>query len=149
MRISKDLWLALVVLVMSGIAAMLTHNLSTGGVSTDLGPAFYPWLMVICMFCCSLVLLGRALWQKQKVQESESPSINLKVLSKLSLFLVYMILYAYFYVEAGYLISTCIFFVLSMLTLKERRYMHFLVVPVCITVGVYLVFTKILSVYIP
>jgi putative tricarboxylic transport membrane protein len=148
MRISTELWLTLFVFALSSLAAFLTHSLSTGGLSTELGPAFFPWMMVIGMFAFSVLLLVRSIWNKQIVK-GETPSINWKLLGKLALFLVYMGLYATFYVQVGYLVSTGIFFVLAMLTLGERRPLHFLVIPLLITGGVYLVFTQILNVYIP
>jgi len=148
MRISTDLWLTFVVFGLSALAAILTNNLSAGGLGTGVGPAFFPWLMVFGMLFFTILLLIRTLWERQAAAQ-DNPGINWKLLGKLALFLIYMTLYAAFYVKVGYLISTSAFFILSMLTLGERRPIRFLVVPLCITGGVYLVFTKLLDVYIP
>ncbi len=149
MRISTDFWQALFILALCCIAGYLTHNLSAGGIETELGPAFFPWLMVVGIAFFAMLLLVRSLWRRNAAEGEGAGRANWILLCKLGLFLLYMALYAAFYVQVGYLISTGIFFVLAMLTLGERRPLHFLVVPVCITVGVYLVFTKVMNVYIP
>lgn len=149
MRLSSDFWLALFFLAVSGVAAFLTRSLPGGGVQTELGSAFFPWLMVGGIALFSVLLLIRSLWRPPAKSPEGEGGNPVRVLGKLALFLLFMLAYALLFAQFGFLISTGAFFVVAMLALGERRLLHFLVIPACITAGVYLVFTQIMKVYIP
>ena len=151
MNVSKDLWLGLLCLAVSAVGAVMVHGLSAGGVETELGPAFFPWLMVggIAFFSLLLVVRALLLGAGQTEQDSADGGFNLRLLGKLAFFVVFMIVYAVVYVEVGFLISTAVFFVVSMLVLGERRVVHFAVIPAGVIICIYLIFTKIMQVYIP
>ncbi len=151
MKVSKDLWLGLLCLLISAVGAVMVHDLSAGGVKTELGPAFFPWLMVGGIAFFSVLLLVRAvlLGGSKDAQGDADSGFSLKLLGKLAFFVVFMLIYAAVYVEVGFLISTAVFFIVAMLVLGERRIVHVAVIPVCVIVSVYLIFTKIMQVYIP
>lgn len=148
MRKTVDFWIAVVLLVFCGIAAFLTNQVPDGGVGTKYGPSFFPWLMVLGIAALSVALLVKSI---VKISSDTPPmkSTSKQVYAKMVLFLGLMFLYATFYIKAGYLISTVIFFMVAMLVLGERRPVHVVVVPAGIIVGIYLVFTKIMQVYLP
>jgi len=149
MRISSDSWLALVCLAISAVAAVLTRALPRGGIETELGSAFFPWLMVGGIAFFSVLLLIRSLLHAPARRAGEAGGKGLAVLGKLAMFLLLMLGYAVLFDRLGFLISTGVFFIVAMLALGERRLLHVLVVPAGITIAVYLVFTQIMKVYIP
>lgn len=154
MRKPVDFWIALILLAFCGYVAYLTTGIPTGGVGTRFGPAFFPWLLVFGIAALSLVLLLRSLYSLKTEAEGSAGETGrkgtpAKVLGKMALFLLLMLAYAASYVAIGYLVSSVVFFVVAMLMIGERRVLHVVVFPVCIVVGVYLVFTEIMQVYLP
>lgn len=145
MRKPVDFWIAIVLFVFCGIAAFLTAGIPLAGTGTKWGPAFFPWLMIGGIAILAVVLLLRSFKQAPPTEAGTSTVVY----GKMALFLFLMLLYAAFYVHAGYLVATGIFFVVAMLLLGERRPLHVLVIPAGIIAGVYLVFTQIMKVYLP
>ena len=150
MRKNADFWIGLILLAFCAWAAMLTTDISGGGTGTEAGPNFFPWVMIVGIAILSAALLARSLLRAQPQQgTADGDRTSLRMLAKLGFFLLLMLIYAACYVEAGYLISTGVFFVVAMLALGERRILHVVVIPAGIIAGVYLVFTQIMKVYMP
>ncbi|MCC8191301.1 MAG: tripartite tricarboxylate transporter TctB family protein, partial [Planctomycetes bacterium] len=135
-------------LLFSGVAALLTLKVPDGGIGSRYGPSFFPWLMVIGIAVFSCLLLIRSLWaQPAPAAGTRRPAAP--VLAKMGVVLVLLIAYAAGFIKAPYVITSSIFYILAMLVLGERRPLHAVVVPVAIVVGVFLVFTRIMQVYLP
>ena len=146
MRIPVDTRLALVLLVFCGFAAYQTTQLPEVGTGTNLGPDFFPGVLVGAIAFCSAVLLIRSvIFPNIGTFTKMSGGLWLKLL----LFLLLMIVYATFYITLSWLVSAAAFSVISMLALGERRLLHVVVIPAGIILGVYLCFTQIMKVYLP
>jgi len=143
-----DHWLALVLLAFCGVAARLTMDVPADATGTTLGPNFFPWAMVIAIAVLSIGLLARSLKSRHATASAPAGS-GRTMLLKLGFFVILMLVYAAVYIPVGYLGSTIGFFVVAMLVLGERRPIHVVAIPVAIVVGIYLVFTQLLKVYLP
>jgi putative tricarboxylic transport membrane protein len=145
-----DFWLALALLAFCVFAAVLTTGLSTVGTGTWAGPSFFPWLMIGGIAVLSIALALRSLaHSRQPNNGGGSHTTGGRVLSKLALFFVLMVAYAFVYVPMGYIASTTAFFIIAMLVLGERKILQFAIIPLGIVLSVYLVFTQIIKVYLP
>ncbi len=147
MPYSADRWCAAVLLLFCGIAASLTLDLPRTGTGTELGPDFFPWLMIggIALFSAVLLVRARARGSAPAVGAELSPSL----LAKMGLFTLLMLIYATLYTTAGYLLSSAVFFIVAMFVLGERRLLPAVVWPAAIILAVYFGFTKIMQVYLP
>ncbi len=87
-----------------------------------------------------------------EIQSAASVAIarpSLRLLGQLLGFLLLMLAYAAAYEPIGYVVSSLVFFVAALLMVGERRWLQLLLVPPGVVLAVYLVFTKIMQVYMP
>jgi len=140
-----DFWLSLGLLGFCAVAASLTLDVPTRGTGGTAGPDFVPWLMIGGISFFSLILL----WRSQRAGAASAAAPKGRVLAQLGGFLLMMLAYAAAYEPVGYLISSVVFFVVALLVLGERRLLHLLLLPPGVVLAVYLVFTKVMQVYLP
>ncbi|NRB54484.1 MAG: tripartite tricarboxylate transporter TctB family protein [Salinicola sp.] len=146
-RKKTDCQLALFLMLFCAFAAWRTTLIPASGTGTRAGPDFFPWLAIIGIAVLALALLLRGLRTSPRPKpEAGAGRIGYGVLS---LFAVLMVAYAATFERVGYLPSTIVMYVIGMLLLKERRVVHFLLVPVAVVLGVYFGFTGLLDVYLP
>lgn len=60
-----------------------------------------------------------------------------------------LFLYAFCYERLGFFASSAGFFLLGMILLREKRILHAIVIPVLLITAIYLLFTKVMMVYLP
>ncbi|MDL2209919.1 tripartite tricarboxylate transporter TctB family protein [Desulfovibrio sp. OttesenSCG-928-O18] len=146
MRLNVDFRIALILLAFCGFAAYKTAQLPEVGTGTNLGPDFFPAVLVGSIAFFSVILLLRSFIAPNiGTYEKMSGGLWLKLL----LFLLLMIVYATFYLAVSWMLSAAAFFVLAMYSLGERRLLHVVVIPAGIILGVYFCFTKLMKVYLP
>ena len=146
MRITADAVIAFCFLVFCAIAGYLTRDIPDVGMGAKLGPDFFPTVLIATIALLSAVLLIRTVIAKD-IEKYEK--LGSGVLTKMVLFFLLMFVYASFYLAVGWLVSAGAFFVIAMLALGERRLLHVVVIPAGIVLLVYLVFTKLMQVYLP
>lgn len=140
-----DFWVSLCLLGLCSVAAALTLDVPTRGTGGTLGPTFVPWLMIGGISILSL----RMLWRSQTIAVAATARPSLRLLGQLCGFLLLMLAYAAAYEPVGYVVSSLVFFVLALLMVGERRWLQLVLVPPGVVLAVYLVFTKIMQVYMP
>jgi putative tricarboxylic transport membrane protein len=143
-----DFWLAIALGAFILWAAQLTADLPAGGVGTEFGAGFVPWLCIGGLGILTALLLIRSVRQSCR-GERFTVDLSPRLLTKLGVFVMLMLVYGFAYLPFGYLISTGIFFVVAMLALGERRVFHVAVIPAAITFGVWVVFVHVLKVILP
>lgn len=142
---NSDFWISLALLAFTAVAAALTTQLPAQGTGRGAGPNFVPWLMVGGIGLSALILLARS-WRRAACPHAP---VNIRLLAQLGGFLVLMLAYAAAYEPVGFIGSSLAFFLLALLMLGERRLKYLLAVPPLVVLGVYLVFTEIMQVYMP
>jgi putative tricarboxylic transport membrane protein len=145
---NADFWLAVALAGFTFVAAQLTADLPAGGVGTELGAGFVPWLCIGGLAILSGLLLVRAVVHSRK-GERFVVALSPRLLAKLGVFVLLMLAYGFAYLPLGYLISTGVFFLVAMFALGERRLLHLVVLPAAITFGVWAVFVHVLKVILP
>lgn len=144
---SSDFWLGVVLLAFCAYAASRTLRLPSPGGATSIGPAFFPWLMIIGIALLSLGLLVRPFFRYGEAEELELP--DRYDLMKLGVFIIMLIAYVISFETVGYLISTLTIFIAGMLLIGERNWILFAAVPAAIVFSIYFGFTSLLNVYLP
>lgn len=141
-----DFWVSLCLLGGCAAAASLTLDVPGQGTGGTVGPDFLPWLMIGGISILSLRLLWRS--QAAAVGVASAPP-GVRLLAQLGGFFLMMLAYAAAYEPVGYIVSSLVFFVVALLVLGERRWLHLLLIPPGVVLAVYLVFTKVMQVYMP
>lgn len=117
----------------------------------DPGSSFWPVLLCSGLVLCSVILLIRTVIEARKAKEKEQELIVYRspgVICVLEIFGI-MIVYAIMLYFLGFLISTPIFIVLTMLAMGERRIPWITITTVAITGFIYVAFALIMKVVLP
>lgn len=111
---------------------------STQGMS----PASFPKLILVCMCILGLMIAGFSIGKDDVAEIKIKHKI---ILLTLGLLFVYMLAMEY----VGYIISTIIFLPLCMYLFGERRPKYLILIPIILTVGVYILFKQIFGIILP
>ncbi|MBW2146355.1 MAG: tripartite tricarboxylate transporter TctB family protein [Deltaproteobacteria bacterium] len=107
------------------------------------GPAYFPQMLIYCLWALTLLLLFR-LWQGKEVIRAEWKNVHLMVISALA-----MILCAFIIERVGFLVVMPIYLVFHMRLLFYKQWKHIIILSAAATLFVYVVFYKILNVPLP
>lgn len=118
------------------------------GVSLLVGPRWVPQLYSSILLLLSLSLIGKSIFEKQPVQQSEHESMSdfpLKVL----LFMLIAALYIWVMPRMGYFVSSAIGFILLMRLVNVRRWIVILAFTGSFLLFVWVVFVNVLLISLP
>jgi putative tricarboxylic transport membrane protein len=112
------------------------------------GPRFMPVLLAVLWILLAVAYLGGAVaaWAGRHI---DTAAERLDHLPRVAALLVTVIAYAYALEIVGYLISTSVLFAVSAAILGSRNHIRDAVVAVGLTVAVYFLFSRGLSIYLP
>lgn len=113
-----------------------------------IGPAFFPEFLAWGLLIFSAILILQALLGKS-IGEVERISLRQKGIQRVLLALAGMIVYCAVLKPAGFIIATIPLIMFYMFLMGNRKKVQYLWVPVAITLGVYLVFEKVLVLSLP
>jgi putative tricarboxylic transport membrane protein len=115
----------------------------------DVGPTFMPRILLILLAIQSGVLIVQSCRSmKRCIPGGSNEKVHLFHLKPVLLFFVFLV-YVYMAVLLGYLTSTFLFLIGSFFLLGLRRPWMLLVIPPATTVLVYLLFERVLGVWLP
>ncbi len=146
-----------VVMTIVGIAGIfIAANFKTLREPNLGDPGASAWPIFLCsgLVLCSVLLLIRTLIETRKAKaagETEDPLVDFRskgVICVLEIFAI-MIIYAVMLYYLGFLISTPVFIVLTMLAMGERRITWILFTTAGITGFIYVAFALIMKVVLP
>jgi putative tricarboxylic transport membrane protein len=115
----------------------------------DVGPTFMPRILLILLAIQSGALIVQSCrGMKRPIPGGNNEEVHLFHLKPVLLFFVFLV-YVYMAVLLGYLTSTFLFLIGSFFLLGLRRPWMLLVIPPATTVLVYLLFERVLGVWLP
>lgn len=131
--------LFLVVLSIAGIVYTATHGFKS---TIGLSPGFFPTFVFAVIGICGLALVIKSL----RLKERSWPKFKWgKLGAIIGMLLVYIVLMELI----GFIISTALFLVASMLFYGERRLKVLIPVTVCVTAVVFLLWTFVFNIPLP
>ena len=142
----RNVWFSLGVIALGVFG--IVHTLIGGGWSKSTGEAakMYPRLVYAILIVVALFLLGMELLKKTKL---EPPAIAVVKMWQVPLILVVTIAFFYFVLYVGTVVGIFLF-MFGMIWLfdedPKKNWKMNLIVAVCATVGLWLIFTKVLPV---
>lgn len=113
-----------------------------------IGPAFFPEILAAGLILFSALLILQALLGKS-IGAAEKISIRQKGTQRVLLALAGMIVYCAVLKPVGFIVATIPLIMFYMFLLGNRKKLQYVWVPVAITLGVYLVFEKVLVLSLP
>lgn len=142
----SDRWIGFTLLGVCAFTGWNTVGMRGQAGNTVAGSSFVPWIMIASLTLLSLILIVRSL-RVSSASQIEMPSKSTFI--KMAIFTVILIVYAAMFMTVGYLISTYIVFVAGLALFGERKPLALFILPLVMTGGVYLGFTKLLKVWLP
>ena len=139
--------LATVLILFGCFYSYLTLHLPDRNLPNTLGSAFVPWVLVICLYVLSIMLLlhsffkGAAETCDYVISKKEGASILFLVV----IVIVYINAMTYF----GFLLVTPFFLVALMLTVGARKWKEVFLTSTLVTFGIYLFFQKVFQIILP
>ena len=107
------------------------------------GPAYYPRLLIICLWALCFLLLFR-LWQGKEAVRTEFQNRHLLIISA-----VIMILCVWFMEKVGFFVLMPIFLIVQMRLFFYKQWSFILILTTAAMLFVYVVFYRILNVPLP
>jgi putative tricarboxylic transport membrane protein len=133
-------------ILIAGYLWVLSRNIPLQDLKAGLGPAFFPFLSLIILGILGIVYLIFNLLVKE-VQEEKKPSSNRFPWSTI-IISVFLIIYAASFKSAGFIISTFLFLIFSMIILKVK-WVSAIFISLLATSGLYLIFITFFKVPLP
>ena len=138
---------SVILILFCGFFAFLISRLPDRNLPNTLGSEFMPWVLVICLFSLSFLLLLKNIFVG--TQEKLDSKISFQEGSGV-LFLTVIV---YGYVQAmglfGFLLVTPVFIAILMLFTGSRGWKELVIVSILSTLGIYFFFQKVFQVQLP
>jgi len=139
--------IAILLIIFGSYYAYLTSRLPTRNLPNTLGIDFMPWLLVVCLFILSILLLLNTVLGKPR--ERFDPKISLKE----GLGIIFLTVFVYAYVQVMYLFGfvwvTPFFMAVLMVMTGSRKWKEIVVLAIASPMVIYVFFQKIFQVILP
>lgn len=139
--------LAIVLILFGCFYSYLTMHLPDRNLPNTLGSAFMPWVLVVCLYVLSVLLLLQTIYKgsAETCDYAISRKEGTGILFLVFLVVAYMKAMAYF----GFLLATPFFMVVLMLTIGARKWKEVVLTSTLVTFGIYLFFQKVFQIILP
>jgi hypothetical protein len=139
--------LAIVLILFGFFYSYLTMHLPDRNLPNTLGSSFMPWVLAICLFVLSILLLLQSLFKvsAETCDYAISKKEGTGILFLVVLVVVYIKTMAFF----GFLLITPFFLVALMLTIGARKWKEVILTSTLVTFGIYLFFQKVFQIILP
>lgn len=132
-------------LLIAGFTWMISRDIPFQDLKAGLGPAFFPYLLLVILAGLGIIYLIFGLFTRSSLKTTKTrDSSYWKIIIIFGLLVIYSILFKHL----GFVISTLLFLVSSMLTLKVKWFHAILISTLAIS-GLYLIFIIFLKVPLP
>lgn len=150
--INKRDFVASIVLLLAMVAFFIESKRIdiTGGV--DLGPLFFPYLMISIIFILSIILLFKSIsFTKPNGEHQNQKFFN--TTKDQNIFLLLFFAYLIALPIISYLPATIIYLLITMIYLGQSKIKKWIIIYICSTLGmtafVYYIFANVMSLFLP
>ncbi len=138
---------AIVLILFGCFYSYLTMHLPDRNLPNTLGSSFMPWVLAICLFVLSILLLLQSLFKVSA--ETCDYAISKKEGTSILFLIVFVIVYIKAMEYFGFLLITPFFLVALMLTIGARKWKEVILTSTLVTFGIYLFFQKVFQIILP
>ncbi len=133
-------------ILIAGFLWLLSRNIPLQDLKAGLGPAFFPYLLLIALTVLGIIYLIFNLFFIKDIHKERKVNHRYYwvTIAISGLLIVYAILFKY----AGFIISTFLFLVFSMIILKVK-WLSAIFISILATSGLYLIFITVFKVPLP
>jgi hypothetical protein len=125
----------------------MTMHLPDRNLPNTLGSSFVPWVLVICLYVLSILLL------LQSVFKGSPETCDYIISKKEGISILFLVVIVIAYIKAmaflGFLLVTPIFLAVLMLTIGARKWKEVVLTSTLVTFGIYLFFQKVFQIILP
>jgi hypothetical protein len=139
--------LAIVLILFGFFYSYLTMHLPDRNLPNTLGSSFMPWVLAICLFVLSILLLLQSLIKVSA--ETCDYAISKKEGTGILFLVVLVVVYIKTMTFFGFLLITPFFLVALMLTIGARKWKEVILTSTLVTFGIYLFFQKVFQIILP
>jgi len=139
--------LAIVLILFGFFYSYLTMHLPDRNLPNTLGSSFMPWVLAICLFVLSILLLLQSLFKVSA--ETCDYAISKKEGTGILFLVVLVVVYIKTMTFFGFLLITPFFLVALMLTIGARKWKEVILTSTLVTFGIYLFFQKVFQIILP
>jgi hypothetical protein len=125
-----------------------TYKILDVDYNTDKAKLF-PYLIGVTIFVISILIIIQDLRKKVKIQASNSSQINSQKVKDVGILLVISLIYIILFEPLGFFIMTPVCLVIFSWFFGLRKWFGLIVVPILITISVYLCFEILMKVQLP
>jgi putative tricarboxylic transport membrane protein len=144
---TANIIIASLLIIFGSYYAYLTSQLPTRNLPNTLGIDFMPWLLVVCLFILSILLLLNTVLRGSR--ENFDPKISLKE----GIGIIFLTVFVYAYVQVMYLFGfvwvTPFFLAVLMVMTGSRKWKEIVILSIVSPVVIYVFFQKIFQVILP
>lgn len=138
---------AIILILFGCFYSYLTMQLPDRNLPNTLGSSFMPWVLVICLYVLSILLLLQSFFKGPA--ESCDYAISKKEGTGILFLVVTVIIYIKAMAFLGFLLATPFFLVALMLTIGARKWKEVILTSTLVTFGIYLFFQKVFQIILP
>ena len=138
---------AIVLILFGCFYSYLTMHLPDRNLPNTLGSSFMPWVLAICLFVLSILLLLQSLFKVSA--ETCDYAISKKEGTGILFLVVLVVVYIKTMTFFGFLLITPFFLVALMLTIGARKWKEVILTSTLVTFGIYLFFQKVFQIILP
>ncbi len=139
--------IAITMILFGCFYSYLTMHLPDRNLPNTLGSSFVPWVLVICLYVLSILLL------LQSVFKGSSETCDYVISKKEGISVLFLVIIVIVYIKAmaflGFLLVTPIFLAVLMLTIGARKWKEVVLTSTLVTFGIYLFFQKVFQIILP
>ena len=135
-------------LVCIGFALVLMLFVSDLG-NTNEAARTYPMVMIIACFVCIAFLIIQWIRKRKTILEEDAGGMEKKRVLYIVVYCVAVLLYILLIDKLGYVVSTVLFGIYSLIYLGNRNKLAIIIIPLAAAVVLYLMFSNILFVQLP
>ena len=142
-----NITLAIILILFGFFYSYLTMHLPDRNLPNTLGSSFVPWVLVICLYVLSILLL------LQSIFKGSSETCDYAISKKEGISILFLGVIVIVYIKAmaffGFLLVTPFFLVALMLTIGARKWKEVILTSTLVTFGIYLFFQKVFQIILP
>ncbi|MCU9614923.1 tripartite tricarboxylate transporter TctB family protein [Caldibacillus lycopersici] len=139
-----DRYAGIVFLAIGAFFIIESHRISANAYGSSVGPNVFPFGLGILLGLLSI----RLIYETFKYQQTENQKEKLDY-KRFAIILVASVLYALLLEDAGYVVTTFLFLLIGFQTMQRGKIFVTLIISLSFSVGVFLLFDKLLNVPLP
>lgn len=142
-----NIYIAIALILFGCFYSYLTLHLPDRNLPNTLGSSFMPWVLVICLYLLSILLL------LQSIFKGSAETCDYAISKKEGLGILFLVFIILTYIKVmsliGFLLVTPIFIAVLMIIIGARKWKEIVLTSILVTFAIFLFFQKVFQIILP